>query len=683
MRALIFAIILVALPLGAAARTIQVQTGEHATFTRVVLTLPEPAGWAIGRTEGGYGIRIDAALGYDLLRFYDLVPRVRIADVSQDAEGRLLSLAVDCLCNLDAFVYLDRFLVVDVRDGPPDPTSAFEQALQPDDATAEALPATRRFEIRANPVIPLFPTADPVPPVLSEAPAVPPSAATERSKHDPVAPPAGSDAPTSDVGQIGAEIAQSVARALSEGLLGPETNGPTSEGNSTLVLGGPGMPGLTARTSSQRLDELTRAENDGILSCLDDAHFAIETWADDRPFHLQLRDLSLRAFGEDRDPDKLDLLALARLHLHFGFAEEARQLLVSDGRQSLENRTFLALSQIVQGQVTEDTGFGDQIACAGRVSLWAFLAQMNPLAENDIPTAAIVTEYKRLPEATQSIIGPRLVDAFLAREDVDAAMQVMGRIPETGADPSDVASAASDLAIAQDRPDAAVAILDAALAEGRGISPPVLTRLLVQGAEAPVALDPATLSLAEAVVFETQGTEEADALARAQFRFHLASGAFAQAAQMIERGGLLYGQEDSTGLKSEFAMAAVAGMTDMAFGRYAWNDALLPAGVAERAAIAERLADLGFGERAAELRVAVDPEAPRRTEAPAERVVPPGQVLQDRASGDSSPPAPFPESGATTAPAVLASLRALVNDSERARTEAVQSLAAIVIPEGQ
>ena len=114
----------------AMAETVAVQTGEHADFSRVVLQFARPTAWTIGRTAGGYGLRLgrpDVVL--DLARSFDLIPRTRITSMSAGFGGAALQIATDCACHVEAFEDRPGILVIDVHDGPPTPASRFEAML--------------------------------------------------------------------------------------------------------------------------------------------------------------------------------------------------------------------------------------------------------------------------------------------------------------------------------------------------------------------------------------------------------------------------------------------------------------------------------------------------------------------------------------------------------------------------
>jgi len=683
MKALLAAVILALLAMVPAGAAVPVQTGEHAAFTRVVLTLPQGATWKIGRSELGYDIQIVPGPGFDLRRFFDLIPRTRIAAVTQSDDGTTLSLRVTCLCRVEAYVHQRRFLVVDIVDGPPEADSLFERTLVTEPATVDAGPVIPPYSVSRNRVIPLFPT-DEKPLSASEPEAAETAVRMPLSSNTGDVRP-GPEEPAPTVERVGADIAQSVARALSTGVISSKADvsatAPIASGFSEIR----DLPGVTMRTSRDVPSPDGDAAAEAGLSCLHDRYFAVEDWADDRPFNLQARDLSIRAFPEGELPDFQDVLALSRLYLSFGFAEEAQQMIATDGRQSVEGNALLTLSQILLGGDLTEEGFSGQAACPGRVAFWAFLQNVDgerPVSGLDDPDILerLIGEFRQMPQGVKTLTGPRLVDAFLASGHVDAAMQIMGRIPAEGADTVDMITVASDLALAHDDKENAARILQSALADGRGVSAPVMSRVLSRGADTQEGVDDETLVLADAVLFEARGSESAAALALAQFRYHLSAGAFDAAAQMILSSTVPEISATDRELRHEFAQAAIANMPDLAFGRYGWDVALLPEDQPTLTRIANRLDTLGFRARAAELR-----RSPRDMR----------QALA--AQRDTGEPANTPDAATTAengetdeAPTALESaeirktrleeLRALVSNSQQTRERASAALEDLTVP---
>ena len=96
----------------------RVRSGEHASFTRLVLYLPGPVeAWTPSDAEGGYVVDITPApAALDTSDVFAFIPRTRISDVAL-RDGRV-RIASTCDCHISVFRARDNVIAIDVRDGP-------------------------------------------------------------------------------------------------------------------------------------------------------------------------------------------------------------------------------------------------------------------------------------------------------------------------------------------------------------------------------------------------------------------------------------------------------------------------------------------------------------------------------------------------------------------------------------
>lgn len=129
----------------AAAETVRIRTGEHGTFTRIVVDRGS-AGWSLGRAEGGYELRLAPATGYDLAAAFRLIRRDRVATLAPGATPGSLAIGLGCDCHATAFRTATGALVIDIADGAPSSGSPFEAPLEslagPDGTGAPAPPGS-------------------------------------------------------------------------------------------------------------------------------------------------------------------------------------------------------------------------------------------------------------------------------------------------------------------------------------------------------------------------------------------------------------------------------------------------------------------------------------------------------------------------------------------------------------
>ncbi|WP_413876641.1 hypothetical protein [Albidovulum sp.] len=111
------------------AETVRIRSGEHGGFTRIVAEPGPTDGWALGRTDGGYELRLGAAADYDLAGAFRLIGRDRVASLSAGPLPGSLAIGLACDCHASAFQTPAGALVIDVAPGPASAGSPFEARL--------------------------------------------------------------------------------------------------------------------------------------------------------------------------------------------------------------------------------------------------------------------------------------------------------------------------------------------------------------------------------------------------------------------------------------------------------------------------------------------------------------------------------------------------------------------------
>ena len=105
----------------------RVRSGEHSTFTRLVLYLPGPVdSWAAIGTEDGFDVAIaPMPRALDTSDVFAFIPRTRISDLA--LQGGKVRIASTCDCHISIFRVRADVIAIDVRDGP-DPSGRGRQA---------------------------------------------------------------------------------------------------------------------------------------------------------------------------------------------------------------------------------------------------------------------------------------------------------------------------------------------------------------------------------------------------------------------------------------------------------------------------------------------------------------------------------------------------------------------------
>ncbi|MEL6680030.1 MAG: hypothetical protein AAFQ51_15090, partial [Pseudomonadota bacterium] len=365
-----WALALLALALPAAAQDqVRVRSGEHATFSRIVLEVP----WSASQTVLREGRRVrltlpDVAGNVPTDTVFRRIPRRRIADVDFDANGRVLSLRLACGCEVDVFGLDDRLLVIDVRD--PGSRSA-----QPRNANVVGAPEPQTAEAQPDP--PDLQSGRPNRP--PRAPRLTPSDATEDA----------------ELRAAQRALMEQLTRAVDQGLLEftepPEPEPPRQPPRDEVAEPGPdgeAVPQLTMEQLAARLRDAGQIEvqtaidrevdRDALANrprdqshCVPDAKLMVETWSSDRPFADQLASHREGLLGVFDTPDPTRVSRFVRFLLHHDLGTEARAHLSLFGGdlpdlELLTDLTHLSLDE----PLPEDGPLRLSDGCLGRAGIW-------------------------------------------------------------------------------------------------------------------------------------------------------------------------------------------------------------------------------------------------------------------------------------------------------------------------
>ncbi len=600
---------------------IAIQTGEHPTFTRVVLSIPVNAEWRLGRNETGYILRLPTQDGYDLSNFYDLIPRDRIESVVQNADDGELSLRTSCACSADAFLYRPDILVIDIRDGAPEAGSPFELALdkrstdirQIDQNNAEPynIPSKRFLPLISSPVLgQLTEVAMPEPE---------PTIATEVTNTN-----GETSSLDDDLASLEQSIALSLARGLSQGILEPDlgTSDAVSSDNEalTLALGLDGAlaPGLRARTS---VDQAAIPEDPAVAvtqsgdTCLSGRHFDVGSWGDERPYAVQISEARAALTQEFDQINQQAVLDLARRFVFFGFGREANQTLEIDGVRSVERHHLATIARIVDDDPVEVGLFDQQVSCQSPVALWAMLAQKNGAQDAQVDRTSVLRAFKALPFDLQTHLGPRLADRFIAIGDMDGASQAIA-VVRADPDPTiDATIAQTDLTRALGQPAEATEVLAELADTDIRMTPQAMAKYLTEAVKNSLPLNDDDFLLADALRFESAQLPVVGELSVAQVRAYIYLGEIVAASALIAEEAAEIGADRLFDLRNEIAIAAVTRLDPVDFLTFAFDDEVGPISYGTENRVARRLLDLGFPDAAQTLIIDIidgEPEEARR-----------------------------------------------------------------------
>lgn len=575
-------------PLG---KAVQVTSGEHEGFTRVVLDFGSAVDWQFGRTKDGYAFRkIGAHVGYDLNAVFDLIGTSRLAAISADPAA--LNIGMACACHAIAFEFRPGIIVIDLRDGPPPKGSSFEEPLP--DFAAQDQPAP------AKGTPPVDQGYDWTKRALSQidAPLGP------QLLGDPALQP------------LRDQMLLQLSRGAATGVVDLELPETVELGQNMPVDGARislgALPGLTVQPAFG--DKPSLGQTGAV--CTTAAELAVDSWGSDAPVAEQFSGAFANLLGEFDRPNPEAVEKAVRFLISIGFGLEAGQMT----KAFLPDAPMLAsLAKIVDGISDEKGFFAGQISCDTPAALWALLAKETVGSGDLVNEKAVVLAFSNLPLHLRRLLGPSVTDRLLRLNKTGAAESIRNAVARAGKT-AEVALIEAKLDLSQGNPQSAQKNLEAAI-QGAGSAKTaaligLVDSLVAQGVpiEAKIAEDLA------AVERETRGTENATGLTRALALAQASSGDYAAgfetAAQAPQVTAQIWVILSRLGTDSDVLTHAVQSAPDVP------QD--LESGTATR--LAQRLRDLGLPDVAAEW-VKAYPQIDAKTRA---------EIAMDRRDGRSA-----------------------------------------------
>lgn len=586
--------------LGAAAMAepIAIRSGDHASFARLVLSIPEGAEWDVGRMGDDVGVVLsDHEDGFDTDGIFDRIPRNRIGSVS--SEDRLLRLELVCDCHADAFLWQADRLVVDIVDGPPPPGNPFDMPLLSGGRdTAQA--ATRGGDL------PILLPRDDRHRLLQE---LMPFRFTQNGEDERIT-------------AAQSAVMVSLARAATEGFfelptdpvqmtfadeeedrvsvprvvgLTPVTDPMAGFGMSLEELGG---PGLALRSTLTDLVAGREVPDQGSRNCLPDSIFDVAAWAGDGNFAKQVSKARSALTTEfDRYPPG-SIEELAGAYIYFGFGAEARRVLSLDGNQTLDRALLAEMALIVDGHTVPDGRLAAQQDCTGKGTLWLLMARSDIADVGSDIRGEAVREFRTLPPHLRTHLGPLLAEKFLSADDAERARDIIDQVPSGGAGLS------IDASLVRAEVDDALGTTEekerelSALAEDSARLPPeALAQLLELKLERGAFASPEEIELAHVLLYETRPIGGHERLAAALARTYIALDDFGQA-EAIMQTEVSVDSDTFGALANDLFAARVDRLSDLEVLELALEDS--PPNVRPELIdrLAGRLIDMGFPNEA-------------------------------------------------------------------------------------
>lgn len=574
-------------PVALVADPVSIRSGEHDTFSRLVMSIGIETDWSVTANETGFELELTGrAEGFEVAQIFERIPRDRLIDVTQTSPTTL-QLEVDCPCDIDAFIWQPGELVVDIVDG--------SETIEPD------TPPVIDLRIADAPLIdaPSDPSLE-FPNFLQLTPSTP---MTEVTKDTPET--EGTDL---NIAMTETALAEGIARAASQGFLTPidadlpervvveppvieEPIAPPPPVNPNIVA----RPGIDISTALDReLAQLgVTLEQTIDQQCLAADLFEIETWGDERDFHDQASALAEALAGEFGQEPLDAQNTLARLYIHFGFGAEARSVLAADPALSQSRRVLVELAGIIDEYEGDYPLIQAQTGCETSGALWAFLIE--PTEQENDARNQLIQHFLALPRPLRGQMSPRLARRFIEIGDHDAAGRLLRAAENNDAEAvHDVQATRALLAEDQNDTAGAVAVLTQEARDNARTTPDSLIRLIDLQLSQETSPEEADLLTMAAMRQEHRGTDVAVSLANTEAMGRIAIDQYQAALDIVKDRD----DADANAIVDHvYKTMAVRGDAAI-FLEFVFGE--LPASLTPTTenAIAARLIDLGFAERA-------------------------------------------------------------------------------------
>ncbi len=271
--------------------------------------------------------------------------------------------------------------------------------------------------------------------------------------------------------------------------------------------------------------------------CLSDADLDVSSWAISKaPIAEQMAVPMTGLLGEFDKPDDQALARAVKFDLFLGFGTEARALMRAFPTEGAASKTWQSMAAMEDGLPDKAAAFRGMAACDSAAALWATLSARDLQSEAAVNGKAIVRAFSALPPHLRTLLGPRLVDRLLSIHDEVSARSVRdaaARQPD--AQPAEVALVEAKLDVAKGDFAAAEAQLKpVATAPGPG-SEKALAELVRATAEDLKPVAPEQIDALTAVVKERRSSPDAGRFETALALGHAAAGQFDAAFASLDR----------------------------------------------------------------------------------------------------------------------------------------------------
>ena len=410
------------------AQAIEIRSGEHDTFSRIVLSIPVGTDWALTRTGSLAELFIDLpAIRFDTSQVFNRIPKSRLLRVSQRQPGEALRLDIGCECKVTGFTQSGTLLVIDIQDPEKPNVSSLQISKAAPRFWLRNFASMKTHKPKLTWDLEPESTRKLTIPILANNLKI--SKNVEIFTNETI-----SITNTSEL-----RLLSQIDRAAEQGLLLRNAHISQTRGTKTTEIGdkndsplpvekmqSPSRVSIISTSSMEQglagfidLEQQIVAQ---MFSCMSANLVALPDWGNASSFGTQVGNRRSFLFGEFDTIDQHALIDLTRNLLFFGFGAEAKRTLDLFTGDKQTRELLSALAEIMDNgrALIRDPFLGQQV-CNSDVALWAYLAVPNVGEIGTVNSSAILTAFSRLPGHLRVLLGPNLADRFSISQDMQSA----------------------------------------------------------------------------------------------------------------------------------------------------------------------------------------------------------------------------------------------------------------------
>lgn len=415
-----------------------IRSGEHGSFTRLVINSKNLGPWRLVGSKETYRIQFSSFnQGFDIDSIFSRIDRERVRKVTvQESE---IELELACSCLVDVSSGGADLVIIDVSDNPSTPVTL------PNQTTTNLKPSTLilPFSFERNAHIDRYFSEDISQPFNflnvenkknSTSNLLP---SVERKPNDTEVIPITSALQETLIDNLQSQLQGGFGTASTRGILSANVElseeqaiGPFSEYQNNTDFSSNFL--IRGNMNKSAFSQNDRAEEHSSEDCKPNSRMQISEWSDGRSFDQQLGDANLNLYTTLGKINPQGAAKLARIYLHFGFGVEAKQIMYSEPTLRQIFPELILIANILEyGSVEFSAFFEKRSACNGPLLFWSTFSKTKENSDLLEQKEEILLQLSTLPIHLRRILAPTISARFLKAGSSALAMSALQTLKRT------------------------------------------------------------------------------------------------------------------------------------------------------------------------------------------------------------------------------------------------------------